>query len=445
MFSDYRSEEHHLTAKGRVVKERIVHSATQIILDEGLNGLSITKVRHLAGVSGSQITHYFEDKASLVRAVLDEQIENVMAIHRQPSLGNLTTWEQWESWANVNVSFLRKFGYSGRPTYHGLAGQLAKTDSGTREVLAGGYQRWSEFFEGVLTRMRSDGVLIASADPQLLAIVLVGTHQGGACLSFTYRQAWPLANATRFFVNHLRSFAADPAERAPHLPQCARDQRRPLVVSPSPAAARRLTRKGMATRERIVDDAAELMYEHGVRNTTLDDVRKKSGASGSQLSHYFNDKADLTRQVIATRSAATQSFLRREEFEGLSSIAALRRFAEACLERLGPMYSRGGCPYGSLVGELMDADDVIRDELIAGYDLCLQHFGDALAAMKRTGELGARADARHLAVILLAAHQGGAMLTQIARSADPCTYLLRAAIDHICSFSSTPEAAGLVP
>ncbi len=61
---------------------------------------------------------------------------------------------------------------------------------------------------------------------------------------------------------------------------------------------RRLTRRGRATRQRIVAAAAELMFEHGVAETTLEDIRAAAGVSGSQVYHYFEDKQALVRAVI---------------------------------------------------------------------------------------------------------------------------------------------------
>jgi hypothetical protein len=43
----------------------------------------------------------------------------------------------------------------------------------------------------------------------------------------------------------------------------------------------RLTVNGRATRARIIDAAAQLMYENGAANTSFEDVRKAAKASGS--------------------------------------------------------------------------------------------------------------------------------------------------------------------
>ncbi|MDT5284184.1 MAG: hypothetical protein QOJ20_5379, partial [Mycobacterium sp.] len=43
-----------LTAKGRATRERILQSAAEVILVDGMSGLNLKKVREAASVSGSQ-------------------------------------------------------------------------------------------------------------------------------------------------------------------------------------------------------------------------------------------------------------------------------------------------------------------------------------------------------------------------------------------------------
>ena len=47
------------------------------------------------------------------------------------------------------------------------------------------------------------------------------------------------------------------------------------------------TGRGRASRERIVEHAAELFAERGVAGASLDDVLAAAGAGKSQLYHYF--------------------------------------------------------------------------------------------------------------------------------------------------------------
>jgi len=90
------------------------------------------------------------------------------------------------------------------------------------------------------------------------------------------------------------------------------------------AGEARLTAKGKATRGRIVDAAAELMFAHGMARTGVEDVHKRTRVSASQLYHYFGDKRTLVRAVIARQTEAVleaQEPLigRLDSFEGLQA------------------------------------------------------------------------------------------------------------------------------
>ena len=158
-------EEQPLTPKGRATRERIVDTAAEVILAEGLSALNMDNVRKAASVSGSQLTHYFADKQALIRAILTRQINVVLDFHRQPKLHGLESLDDFERWIDLNMRYLRRIGYSGTPTYHALAGQLAKSDDATRETLAAGYRQWVVLLEKAIQRMKDRGVLVTKADP----------------------------------------------------------------------------------------------------------------------------------------------------------------------------------------------------------------------------------------------------------------------------------------
>ncbi len=203
----------------------------------------------------------------------------------------------------------------------------------------------------------------------------------------------------------------------------------------------RFTRKGLATRARIVGVAARLMFERGVANTSIDEVRNTAGVGGSQISHYFRDKRELIRQVIATRRDDVVQFHTQPRLGALDSLEALQAWAAACIADIDTVYRRGGCVYGSLAGELIDGDDEVHDDIAAGYDEWLDLFRNGLATMRRRGELRPDADARHLAVSLLTAHQGGAMITHATGDPEPLRAAVTGAVDYVRSFAAQPEVA----
>src|SRR6202000_1574401 len=92
-----------LTAKGQATRERILRTAAELILRRGVAGTGIDDVRAAAGVSGSQMTHYFRDKQHLVKDVIAWQMESVLAQHRAPELGELDTFAALRLWADLHV------------------------------------------------------------------------------------------------------------------------------------------------------------------------------------------------------------------------------------------------------------------------------------------------------------------------------------------------------
>jgi AcrR family transcriptional regulator len=413
-------------------RDRIVKAAAELILSDGLSTLNMDALRRAASVSGSQLTHYFSDKQELLRAVVERQIQLVLDFHRQPQLKALDTFDDFERWIDLNLRYLRRIGYAGTPTYHALTGQLAKSDNATRETIAAGYRQWIDLLAHAIGRMKEHGVLLKAADPQRLARVIVTAHQGGGTLSFTYQQEWPHADALRLAVNYLRMFAADPAEREPRPPRRPRGRR---STAGSEDTTPRLTSKGRATRDRIVDAAAQLMFQHGVGGTSVDDVRRRATVSGSQMSHYFDDRRDLVRQVIAARRNDVQHFHTQPRLGALDSLEALRAWVEANMADVDSVYRQGGCVYGSLAGELTEGDSDIHSDLAAGYEDWLNLLRAGLTAMRRRGELRQEADPRHLAVALVVAHQGGALVTYATDDPEPLRITLDAAVEYVRSFA----------
>src|SRR5207249_487790 len=100
-------------------------------------------------------------------------------------------------------------------------------------------------------------------------------------------------------------------------------------------------------RAHIVDVAAELMFERGVAATSLKNLRESAEVSGSQLAHYFQDKRDLTRQVVTARRNEVMDFHTQPELGALDSLDALQAWARACSAEAETVYRRGGCVYGS--------------------------------------------------------------------------------------------------
>ena len=196
-----------------------------------------------------------------------------------------------------------------------------------------------------------------------------------------------------------------------------------------------LTRKGRVTRQRIIEQAAGLIYRRGVAGTNNELVRAATGVSGSQLSHYFPDKHSLVLAVIDWQ-ADTMMGLHDDPPRGeLDSLQALRAWADSYTRRAD--IHHGGCSFGSLASEIMKTDPDAREAIAAGFDRWREVFARGLQTMRERGELRTEADPEQLSYSLAAAFQGGLLLAQSARSVAPLKAALDAALDHIARFAGT--------
>jgi TetR/AcrR family transcriptional regulator, transcriptional repressor for nem operon len=194
-----------------------------------------------------------------------------------------------------------------------------------------------------------------------------------------------------------------------------------------------LTRKGQATRERILEAAVELIGRRGVSGISTEDVRKAAGISGSQLYHYFDSKQALIRAVI-TRQAEAALVPGQPIMGALDSFDALRAWADAAVEHQEHNSGRGKCTLTSLAGELGPADEQTREDLCNGFQRWQSLVHDGLRAMRERGDLRPGADLDELSMALLAALQGGALLSQTLRTAEPMRASMNAALAYVHSF-----------
>jgi AcrR family transcriptional regulator len=184
------------------------------------------------------------------------------------------------------------------------------------------------------------------------------------------------------------------------------------------------TERGRATRERILQAAAELVAEKGAAGMSLDDVRARTGASRSQLYHYFDDRDDLIRAVIDVTTDAVLDF-QGDLLHRLDSWAGIDRWFDSLVQLQVDRHACGGCPIGSLAGQLAEHDPQARTAIAAGLERWETNLRDGLTRMKARGKLRKDTDPAALATATMASVQGGLLLTQVRR--DP--HQLRIALD----------------
>ena len=202
-----------VTPKGRATRDRIVAAAATLMTARGVAGTSTEDVRAAAGVSASQIYHYFADKRSLTRAVIDYQTDSIVGT-QEAVLTRLDDVDALRAWAELIVAFQRDGGYRGGCPLGTLASELAESDADAREDLAAGYRRWQRAIRTGLCAMADRGEFVPGTDIDKLATALLTTLQGGLLLTKTMRDPEPLETALNTVIDHIESLTtAEPRRR----------------------------------------------------------------------------------------------------------------------------------------------------------------------------------------------------------------------------------------
>ncbi len=193
-----------LTRKGQQTRDRIVAAAALEIFARGVAGTSIEDVKAAAGVSSSQLYHYFADKQALVLAVIDHQTDAILDT-QQPLLSRLDGIGAFRAWRDLLVGVQRDLQCRGGCPIGTIGAEIADTDPVARAEVAIGFRRWEGAIREGLRAMYARGEL--AADPDRLALATLAAVQGGLLLAQIHRDTGPLEAALDTMIDHIASLA----------------------------------------------------------------------------------------------------------------------------------------------------------------------------------------------------------------------------------------------
>ena len=183
-----------------------------------------------------------------------------------------------------------------------------------------------------------------------------------------------------------------------------------MTDSPNPGTA---VERRPGKRERLVAAATQLLHQQGVERTTLADIAKTADVPAGNVYYYFKTKDDVIAAVIEAhvqQIRATLSLIDTRHRSPKSRLKSLvREFASQ-----SDVVAQFGCPLGSLCSEL---DKRAHDATTAWVDLMRLPIEWAEEQFRSLG----RRDAHDLAVDLLAAYEGSALLANTMRDPNVLT------------------------
>lgn len=189
------------------------------------------------------------------------------------------------------------------------------------------------------------------------------------------------------------------------------------------------TKKGTATRTRIVEAAATLIREQGANETTLDAVCERSGTGKGQMFHYFPGGREELLLAVAEHEAERVFDDQEPYLSELTSRAAWEAWRDLVIAQ----YRDQGlhCPLGVLIGDVgrnSPAAQAVTAQLVRRWQECVRA---GIEATQAAGEAHAGLDADRTAAAIITSIQGGVTVLLSTGSAEHLEAGLSFCLDHL--------------
>ena len=194
------------------------------------------------------------------------------------------------------------------------------------------------------------------------------------------------------------------------------------------------------TRQRIITATAELFRRQGYNGTSVKQVTEAAGAPFGSLYHFFpGGKEDLGDAVLRTSGQAYLELFEVIYDAAADPASAMTDFFDGAAAVLEETDYLDACPIGTVALEVASTNDRLRAATADVFDSWV-----AAIALRLESAGVDRAAAAELAVTLIAAVEGGFMLSRAARSPEPMRIAgrsMRALVELALTTSSRRQAA----
>lgn len=208
-------------------------------------------------------------------------------------------------------------------------------------------------------------------------------------------------------------------------------------TAPRPPAAREdgRTRRGRATRERLLQAAETLVRARGFGGTSVGDILSATGLPKGCFYHHFDTKEALGHAILTRWVEELERHLLGflTAADGPPPLERIAAALDGFLTQQEQSACRGGSAFGNLAMELSDEHEAFRAPLAAAYRRLAAAFASQIGAAQQRGELRPEADSQALGEFLVAALEGGILLGRVHKDASVLAGVLRQAEAHLWS------------
>jgi len=192
-------------AKGTETKLRIVRAAAELFHKQGVNATSPDEIIEASSTGKGQFYHYFKNKEGVVRAVLADAREAIVA-RTAPIDYDVASWADLERWFVAHLALQASFAMARGCPFGTIANEITEGDELIRGDLAAVFALIREKLETFFANERVSGRLTPEADAGALADFCMASVQGAMLLGKVNRDRAFAERVVREAMRHLQTY-----------------------------------------------------------------------------------------------------------------------------------------------------------------------------------------------------------------------------------------------
>jgi AcrR family transcriptional regulator len=169
------------------------------------------------------------------------------------------------------------------------------------------------------------------------------------------------------------------------------------------------------TRDRLIASAAETFMRRGLAASGLKEIAAASEATIGSLYHFFpGGKDELAAEALRTAGGAYQAIVEAFFHAAPDLVTAVETAFEGAAETLRATGYADACPIATVALEVASSDEHLRlvtAEIFEGWTVALEGHLEAAGVLPHR--------ARQVGTTILAALEGGFLLSRAAQSTEP--------------------------
>ena len=189
------------TRKRSDSSEKLLNSAIKLFIKKGYKGSSVAEITKFAGLTRGALYCHFETKEHLAKQIIklfeDRYINKVIAYVKEE---NGSPLEKFQRMMQFNIQFAGE--NSDLCVFMTvISAEICGSRSRLESYIKSVYQRWNEFLTGILKEGKRKGEFKKEIDPEMMARVIIGVHDGVLLQREMNRETIDLLSYTKQFRN----------------------------------------------------------------------------------------------------------------------------------------------------------------------------------------------------------------------------------------------------